>query len=46
MKFHNLSFSMPFLSYLTFCINDLKVCRFGRDGVNLFLTPLKFIKLH
>lgn len=46
MKFHNLSFSMPFLSYSTFCIDDLKACRFGHDGVNLVLTPLKFIKLH
>ena len=46
MKFHNLSFSMPFLSYSTFYINDLKACRLGHDGVNLFLTPLEFIKLH
>ncbi len=46
MKFHNLSFSMPFPSYSTFCIIDPIAYKFVDDGVNLFLAPLKFIKLH
>ena len=45
-KFHNLDFSMPFLSYSISCKDDLIVCRFVHDGVNLFLTPQGFIKLH
>jgi len=44
-KFHNLDFSMPFLSCSSSCINDLIVCKSMHDGVNLFLTPQEFIGL-
>ena len=43
--FHNLGFSVPFLSCSTSCIDDLIVCRFRHDGVNLFLIPREFIEL-
>lgn len=44
-KFHDLGFSMLFLSCSTSYIGDLIVCRFGHDGVNLVLIPQVFIEL-